>query len=397
MERGEDEVAGQRGAHGDLGRLRVAGLADQHDVGILAQDVAQAAGEGQADLRLDLDLADVVEPVLDGILDGHHVAPRGIDPVEGGIERGRLAGPGGAGDDDHAVRQAQQALEAPGLRRVQAQRRQRQAGILAVQQTQDDPLAVGHRHGRDPDVEQAVADAHLGHAVLRQAALGDVHARHHLEPRHERGLEMLGRLGAVVEHAVDAVAHGQARLEGLEMDVGGVLLDGLEQDQVDQMRDGGGPGRLEQVARARPRVPAPGGGAPGVRPGRVERADVAAGIGIGMGGVAARDRLPHDGLGGDHAAQRTADHLGRLLVHFDAGGVGHQQARLAVDAQRQDVVAARPGQRQRGHQFRHEHGVVDGRQEGQPQAFGPRARLGRRVRALAAGHRGLRHHRGFPS
>ena len=43
VQRREDQVAGQRGLHGDLGRLAVADFADQHHVRVVAQDGAQAA------------------------------------------------------------------------------------------------------------------------------------------------------------------------------------------------------------------------------------------------------------------------------------------------------------------------------------------------------------------
>ena len=48
VQRGQDEVAGQRGLDGDPGRLDVADLADQDHVGVLAQDRLQAGGEGEA-------------------------------------------------------------------------------------------------------------------------------------------------------------------------------------------------------------------------------------------------------------------------------------------------------------------------------------------------------------
>ena len=41
----EDEVAGQRGLDGDLGGLDVSDLTDHDDVGILAEDRAEQAGE----------------------------------------------------------------------------------------------------------------------------------------------------------------------------------------------------------------------------------------------------------------------------------------------------------------------------------------------------------------
>ena len=206
---------------------------------------------------------------------------------------------------------------------------------------------------------------------------------------------MLGGFGTVVEHAINAVAYREARLEGLEMDVGGVLLDGLEQDQVDQARDGSRSGRLEQVAGTRHGVGNGGGSVGAIPPGRIERADVAAGVCLGMRGVGAGDRAAHHLLVGDHAAQRTSDHLRCLLVYLDARGVGHQQARLAADTYRQDIVTARPGQRQKM-QLRHEHGVVHGKQEGQPQTVGLRAPW-RQRQAWAAGLRGLGHDLGFPS
>jgi hypothetical protein len=41
--------------------------------------------------------------VLDRILDGDDLVPAGVDLGQGGIERRRLAGAGGAGHEDHAV------------------------------------------------------------------------------------------------------------------------------------------------------------------------------------------------------------------------------------------------------------------------------------------------------
>ena len=42
VQRGEDQVAGERGPDGDLRGLQVAGLTDQDDVGVLPQEGAQA-------------------------------------------------------------------------------------------------------------------------------------------------------------------------------------------------------------------------------------------------------------------------------------------------------------------------------------------------------------------
>jgi hypothetical protein len=49
VQRRQHQVAGERGLQGQLGGLGVADLADQDDVGVLAQDAAQPAGEGETD------------------------------------------------------------------------------------------------------------------------------------------------------------------------------------------------------------------------------------------------------------------------------------------------------------------------------------------------------------
>jgi hypothetical protein len=77
VQRGEHEVAGERGLGGDLGGLQVADLADQDDVGILAQEGAQQGGELQVDVGVDLALADARQLDLDRILDGGDVDLRG--------------------------------------------------------------------------------------------------------------------------------------------------------------------------------------------------------------------------------------------------------------------------------------------------------------------------------
>src|SRR5262249_55976280 len=68
VQRSEHEMAGEGGADADLRRLEIAGLAHEDDVRILAEEGAQGACEGAADLLIDLDLVYPFEVVLDGIL-----------------------------------------------------------------------------------------------------------------------------------------------------------------------------------------------------------------------------------------------------------------------------------------------------------------------------------------
>ncbi len=69
VERGENEVAGERGADCDLRGLEVADFADHDDVGILAEHMAQRAGERQADLGVRLHLVRAGHLVFDRVLD----------------------------------------------------------------------------------------------------------------------------------------------------------------------------------------------------------------------------------------------------------------------------------------------------------------------------------------
>ena len=107
VQRREDEVAGLGREQRRFDRLQVAHLADQDDVGVLAQGAAQRVRER---LRVDRDLALVDErlvvavQVLDRVLDRHHVRrARRVDVVDHRGERGALAAAGRAGDEDQAA------------------------------------------------------------------------------------------------------------------------------------------------------------------------------------------------------------------------------------------------------------------------------------------------------
>ena len=60
-------MAGLRGLDGDLGRLEVADFADHDDVRVLAQEGAQRRGEGEAHLRVDVDLVDAGQADFDRV------------------------------------------------------------------------------------------------------------------------------------------------------------------------------------------------------------------------------------------------------------------------------------------------------------------------------------------
>ena len=103
--------------------------------------------------------------------------------------------------------------------------------------------------GGDAHVDRAPGDPQADAPVLRQALLGDVEARHHLDARdHQRRHRALG-LQHLAQHAVDAEADHQAVLERLDVDVGGVFLDRLGEHGVDQPDDRRVVLAFEQVGR----------------------------------------------------------------------------------------------------------------------------------------------------
>ena len=234
----EHEVTGERRGDRDLGRLAIADLADHDDVGIVAQERAQARRERQLDLRVDLGLRDALELVLDGILDGEDVEVRRVDLGEARVQGRRLARAGRAGDEHDAVRPLDDGADDDRADRSRSRCRASRASTLLRSRSRivtRSPPAVGAVATRMSDVlaGHLAADA----AVLRQALLGDVQARHDLHAGDDRRQELLGRALGLAQLAVDPVAHGDVALARLDVDVRRPVFCGLEHERVDPADD----------------------------------------------------------------------------------------------------------------------------------------------------------------
>ena len=72
---------------------------------------------------------------------------------------------------------------------------------------------------------------------MRYAPLGDVEPRHDFEARDDLDGQLDRRQRDFFEHTVDARADAKDFLVGLEMDVRAALLDGIEQDLIDEAHD----------------------------------------------------------------------------------------------------------------------------------------------------------------
>ena len=66
-------MSGQSRLDGNAGRFLISHLADENNVGVLAQKRAQGGGEREPGLFVHLNLSDVAEEVFDRILDGENL------------------------------------------------------------------------------------------------------------------------------------------------------------------------------------------------------------------------------------------------------------------------------------------------------------------------------------
>src|SRR6266851_4972705 len=243
----EHQMPGERGLNGDLRGFLVADFADHDFVGIVAQDGAQSAREGQSFFLIHRNLRNAAKLVLNGIFDGDNFVFVGLDFVDRRIQRGGLAGARRPGHQHHAVRFANVAAKAPRLFRrktddVQSEALKFLGKRFFVQHAQHGIFAVTRGHDGNAQVDKAALVLHAEAPVLRDAALGNVQVAEHLDARNHRGMPFLGDgLHGVLQHAVDAVLHRYFRVARLDVNVAGAPLERGEDDlfhQADDRTDG---------------------------------------------------------------------------------------------------------------------------------------------------------------
>jgi len=237
VQRREHHVAGQRRLHAYLGCLLVADLAHQDHVRVLTQDRAQPGREGQADLRVGVDLRDARELVLDRVLERDDLRVALVEALQERVQRGRLAAAGRAGGDHEAVAALDHALERLALGRLQPEALEAAQLPSAVQDAHDDALAEERRRGGHAQVHALALEEELRAAVLRRAPLGDVEAGQHLDARQDLVRPGLRDGGAVDQRAVDAEADQELVAPRLEVDVARALDVGFLEHAAHQIDD----------------------------------------------------------------------------------------------------------------------------------------------------------------
>ena len=189
-------------------------------------------------LLVRLDLVDGRKDVLDRVLDRHDVAGLVTDLGQRRIERRRLPAPGRSRTQHHAEWSADEVgVGLCGVGR-HSQLTQMEDGPRPVEQPHHALLAPDGGDGRHPDVDFLAVDLRPQLAILRPAALDDVHARHDLDPADQADAHGGGQCQDILERAVDPVANAEAALGRLDVDVGCPVAHGLSEDAANHLDNG---------------------------------------------------------------------------------------------------------------------------------------------------------------
>src|SRR6185312_15842112 len=118
---------------------------------------------------------------FDGVFDGDDVVNRVVEFVQRGVKRGGLAGAGGAGDEDQAVRCVDGGFDLLERVRVEAKFIEARGKVSFVEHAEHDFLAVNGGENGHAQIVVLAADAQAHASVLGQAPFGDVQAAHDFE------------------------------------------------------------------------------------------------------------------------------------------------------------------------------------------------------------------------
>jgi hypothetical protein len=240
VQRGEHQVARERRLHRDFRRIAVADFADHDDVGILPQYVFQHPREAEARRLVDLVLVDDVELIFDRVFDRDDVLLDALQEIDAGVERRGLAAAGRPGDEDQPVAAAQQLLQQLEIGGLHADFLDVEDGLVLVEHPQHDFLAIDSRERAEPQIDSAALREDLHPAILRHAPLRDVERSHHLQARHDGGVQVPAHLEDLVEYAVDAETHDPARARALDVYVARAVAHGALYEPVHEIDDGTG-------------------------------------------------------------------------------------------------------------------------------------------------------------
>ena len=247
MQGGENQVARQGCLDGDLRCCHVSHFPYQNTVRVLPQEGAENHWEIQADGFIDRNLDDAVNIVFNRVFCRQHLGINGIDFTQGGIQRSCLAGAGGAGNDENAVGLVDRIQNIFVDMRGKPQVVHVQVDGRAVQNAEHHGFSVLSGKGGNAHVHGTVSYLLDDAAVLRNAAFRNVHVCHDLDAGNDRYGQVDGGRLHFIQGAVHTVADFEFLLKRFEVNVGGLFLDGLCNDEVHKADDGSGGGILRLI------------------------------------------------------------------------------------------------------------------------------------------------------
>ena len=218
----------------DLRGFRIAHLADQDHVRILAQDGTQHPGKAEVDLVVRLHLVDAGKPVFHRVFDRDDLGARVVELPQRGIKGGGLAAAGGAGDQHQAVGTVQDGAKAFLHVGRHAEAVDGKQVVALAQQPHHHGFAVLRRHGGQPHVDGAAAYLDRKAAVLRQAFFRNIQPGNDLEAQGQRRRNLEIGLGLRMQHPVDAEADGQLFFLRFDVQVGRIHLQRILEQRLQQ-------------------------------------------------------------------------------------------------------------------------------------------------------------------
>jgi hypothetical protein len=120
---------------------------------------------------------------------------------------------------------------------VHAQGFETQHGGALAQDPDHDLLAQRRRQGRDAEVHRLAVHRDPGTPVLRPQAVGNVEARHDLDPGDQRDAGVARDLHDLPQHAVDPVADDDPSFDRLHVHVAGPAGHAVSQHHIHQADD----------------------------------------------------------------------------------------------------------------------------------------------------------------
>ena len=241
VERGEEQVPGERGVHGDRCGLFVADLPYHDDIGVLAEDGTQAGREGEADAVVRLDLGRAFERVFDRVFDRDDGNLRLVQRFKDRIQERRFPGTGRTVREDHAVGFRDRLFDLFEVRRSEPECLDVEC-LRFGEHAHDHVLAVvrrddGHAHVHIP----RLLDLHAKPAVLGSEMFVRAESGKHLDATHHLLVQLFfdgSVFEGVIEESVDAVAEPERVLRGFDMDIRRADRIRIFHKEVDQLDDG---------------------------------------------------------------------------------------------------------------------------------------------------------------